>query len=337
MAMRLAAQAKMGYYPVNPKTLSFITSKLTVNDPTKCMILDPCCGEGRALEYLATRLGVPRENTFGVELDDKRAEDSKQCVGTVLNASFFGTRIIPYDGFSLAWVNPPYEDEAKQADNSDHNRQLEVAFINRAAYHLVPGGVMLLHMPIDRITRSVMAAFYTLMDNCFIHELPDHCRPYREAVVVGVRRKKSVASHYVDKFATRACPPELVIPNGDVIRKFYQDEPTDKELEASLSAAPFLSIFRRVPRATKMRPVMPLGAGHIGLTLASGLLDGYLEPAGWEPHVVRGVAYKEPELAKDETTVDEETGKTTNTKTYRENIKLKIRAVTSSGDIVEIL
>lgn len=335
--MRLAAAAKMGYYPVNPATLAFMTSKLSFVDPTKCMILDPCCGDGRALMYLSKYTGVPRENTYGIELDDKRAETANDYAGNVLKASFFGTRIIPSGGFSLIWCNPPYEDEAKQEDNAEHNRQLEIAFVNRAAWHLVPGGVMMLHMPLDRITRPVMSAFYTTMDNCFIHELPADCRPYREAVVVGIKRKKNVAAHYVDKFATRSTPPELVVPNGEVIRKFYQDEPTNAELEASLSAAPFLSIFRRVPRATKMRPVMPLGAGHIGLTLASGLLDGYLEPAGWEPHVVRGVAYKEPELAKDETTVDDETGKTTNTKTYRENIKLKIRAVTSSGDIVEIL
>ena len=81
-----------------------------------------------------------------------------------------------------------------------------------------------------------------------------------------------------------------------------------------------------------MEPLLPLGPGHLGLTLASGLIDGLFHPPGWEPHVVRGVAYKENNLVSSEQEHHND-GTTTTTEVHRENIKLMIRALRPDGTI----
>ena len=54
--MRLAAQAKMGYYPTPPMVVSLITGILVRNGPDKIRILDPCAGEGHALNEIKDSL-----------------------------------------------------------------------------------------------------------------------------------------------------------------------------------------------------------------------------------------------------------------------------------------
>ncbi len=54
--MRLAAQAKMGYYPTPPMVVSLITGILVRDGPGKIRIFDPCAGEGHALNEIKDSL-----------------------------------------------------------------------------------------------------------------------------------------------------------------------------------------------------------------------------------------------------------------------------------------
>ena len=75
--MRLAAQAKGGYYPTPERVVDLIAD--LIHTPTgyyyrereTVRILDPCCGAGDALHRLAERLDRPDSmpiETYGVEL-----------------------------------------------------------------------------------------------------------------------------------------------------------------------------------------------------------------------------------------------------------------------------
>ena len=84
--MRLAAQAKGGFYPTPPRVVDLIAD--LINTPSgyynrgrnTLRILDPCCGAGEALAQLAQRLDRPNAipiQTYGVELHRDRAQEAE--------------------------------------------------------------------------------------------------------------------------------------------------------------------------------------------------------------------------------------------------------------------
>ena len=99
--MRLAAQAKGGFYPTPPRVTDLIAELIQPpagyarNDET-LRLLDPCCGEGEALEGLAESTEASRTplevETFGVELHSERAEEAKYRLDHVLGTDLFATR-----------------------------------------------------------------------------------------------------------------------------------------------------------------------------------------------------------------------------------------------------
>ena len=114
--MRLAAQAKGGFYPTPPKVVDLAASLVSVGGygsrrGQTLRILDPCCGAGEALEQLARRLnqrwGTPIE-TCGIELHRERAEEAADRLDRALDADLFQTSIAN-GAFGLLFLNPPYD------------------------------------------------------------------------------------------------------------------------------------------------------------------------------------------------------------------------------------
>lgn len=142
---RLEAQAKLGFYPVQPATIEFICGGLRCADPANTYLLDPCCGKGEALHEYAKILGVPHAHLVAIELDTGRAEAARRIMpdAQILNASFFDTRISPVQSFSLVWMNPPYDNELRQEGRSakalEHSFMLEgVRLVTKDGIHQVP-------------------------------------------------------------------------------------------------------------------------------------------------------------------------------------------------------
>ena len=75
--MRLAAQAKGGFYPTPERVVDLLAELIHTptgyyhRDRETLRILDPCCGAGEALAQLAERMDAPNAipiETYGVEL-----------------------------------------------------------------------------------------------------------------------------------------------------------------------------------------------------------------------------------------------------------------------------
>ena len=100
--MRLAAQAKGGYYPTPDRVVDMIADLVGASpgyyydDRETLRILDPCCGAGDAIDRLARRVhranAVPVE-TYGVELHRERSQEAGQRLDRVLATDFFQTSI----------------------------------------------------------------------------------------------------------------------------------------------------------------------------------------------------------------------------------------------------
>ena len=194
--MRLAAQAKSGFYPAAPEAVRLMLKHLSLPPPPKdgglfrstdIAILDPWQAKAKPSAFLLKGFLCPRHKVHGVELNKERAEavrlrlpDAK-VIGP---CSYFGTEI-SVKSFSLVYCNPPFD-----YDGSGSGTREEQNFVQRSYDLLAKDGILILVCPIKVIIGRY--EFAGMMDSMFehieIYRFPDAHRPYNEVVVFGKKR-----------------------------------------------------------------------------------------------------------------------------------------------------
>ncbi len=150
--MRLAAQAKGGFYPTPPRVVDLIAD--LIHTPSgyynrgrnTLRILDPCCGAGEALAQLAQRLDRPDAlpiQTYGVELHRDRAQEAEERLDHALASDLFQTSIAN-GAFGLLLLNPPY-------DYDSEDKRTEHAFLTHCTRYLADGGLLVFIVPRQRL------------------------------------------------------------------------------------------------------------------------------------------------------------------------------------------
>jgi hypothetical protein len=194
---RQAAQAKMGFYPIDPFCMDAIIGHLAVSTTSGSRgvhVIDPCCGEGAALKQIADGLQIPADQVYGIELDEARATKAKEAIPgakIVGPASIFGMRMTGHS-FSLAYVNPPFDHEL------GGGQRQEYSFVEESWRLLTRGGVMVLVCPLTALNEN--RNFCRYIDSRFedvrIFTYPDgisrttgwEYRRFNEIVVIGKKR-----------------------------------------------------------------------------------------------------------------------------------------------------
>ncbi len=335
--MRLAAQMQGGFYPAPAKAVAHAATFLRAPQQAFA-ILDPCAGEGAAIQQLAHLLGCPPAMTFAIELDEGRAETLHAVLPdarVLAPASFFGCRA-SLNSFSFIWLNPPF-------DQAYGGHRVEERFLLHATEWLRPGGVMALVCPEDVADEysDTRQHFSTYYENCMIVPFPEECRPFREVIVFGQKRAKPQADPYGlhrPSWESVLAPEGFIyrIPPGTGPRVFQKIEPTEPEVQRLLAHSPLRAHWTISPEVRLASPPLPLGIGHVALLLASGHLDGVVHPDGQCPHVVRGTSRKR-EFISDVTVTDNPDGTTTTKTTISERIELVVRTVDLTGRIQTFL
>lgn len=335
--MREAGRLKCGYYPIAASALDHVLRALELENPAASHILDPCAGEGDALFYLAERLEIPPANVWAVELDAGRGDAlSRRHPGdnVLAPASFFGCDI-KSNAFSVVYCNPPYDDVGQGWG------RVEELFFDDALDRVVPGGlfvgVFTERVVLDRLATRLMARCTAIS----VEPLPADVRKYREVFVVAVKRPAIVDPRNLNWHAEHASTvrprrylgvPTSTGPVDCPYPQWKKVAPTDDELFAMLQRSPLRKHLQPPPAEPPLpRPPVSLSKGHVALMLASGYLNGLVEPPGEPPHVVRGSAHKVEEKVDVEEDVTKHQTKTVTT--YRERIQLTVRAVDASGEI----
>ncbi len=333
--MRLAAQACGGFYPAHEDAIAHIASLLQGPSSERFAILDPCAGEGNALRQLAELLNCSLASSFAIELDESRAEILRSTLPdshVLAPADFFGCSA-SRNSFSFVWLNPPF-------DHSYGGYRVEEQFLWRSTDWLMPGGVMALVCPEDVVEEYSEARrhFTTFYQNCMIVPFPDAHHPYGEVVVLGHKRSRPEVprrdSSDRQRWEAVLAPNgfRYQIPPGNGPRLFQKVEPTEPELRRMLDGSPLRCHLTSPPEIPLPSPPLPLGIGHVALLLASGQLNGIVEPEGQPSHVVRGTSRKRS-FVSDVMESDNPDGGTTTRTTISERIELVIRTVDASGRI----
>jgi hypothetical protein len=335
--MRLAAQAKLGFYAAPPEAVAEVLKYLRRPAFGLACGLDPCAGKGEALAQLCRSLGL---RPYAIELDEKRAVECQRLLtaddlqGQVLApASFFGCAASPLS-FSFAWVNPPFDQEVGGGMRTEHT------FLQRATQWLRPGGVLCFVIPEHVSQRwdvtEYLGQWYTRLATL---PFPAEHRRFEEVIIFGIKRSKAVDTHSDKSVQERErlpLPPDPLllydIPPGQPPRRFEKIELTESEIAAEFELSPLRKHMASPPDPPLPQPPLPLATGHLALLLAAGHLDGVVRPAGEPPHVVRGTAHKVQYTASVEETENADGSVVTKT-IQSEKIVLTVRVAEQDGTI----
>jgi predicted RNA methylase len=369
--VRLAGQAKCGYYPAAPEAIAGILKHLRLAEAKRQFqfILDPCAGEGMAIKQIAEGLEVPFDHTYAVELDlgrTKAIRENIPGINLLGPATFLGVQITGFS-YGLVYCNPPFDDEM------GGGRREEQAFVQQSTRLLVPKGILVLVCPMNTLigNRGFVEFIDANYENVQVYKFPDSCRPYNEVVLFGAKRRQVLPRDKISSLGEMHqrewqwrnyvrienlpplgdCQPiswrggypsyerhEAIhvweIPHGWKPNTFRKTAFTDEELAEVLAESPLRVHFNDVAPLSLKRPPLPLDKGHLGLILASGMLDGVV-PGPHGPHVVRGSSMKKEYHNKELSTSEEnaDTGAVTTKDVFSQRMITVIRCVTQDGTI----
>jgi len=300
--MRLYGRQKMGYYPTPDTVTEIILSCLNVCDKGNIFrLLDPCCGEGRALSRLAqglSEISGKRVETYGIELDSIRYSQAKSRLTKVMHADALLEARVSDKMFSLLFLNPPY-DWARTGDDEyvPESERYEGAFLRQYARTLVPGGLLVLLIPYTRILDCVPTLSMNF-ENIKVFRFPKgEYERFRQVVIFATFSRQNMT--YDTYFSTRRylhsieeekipeLRPECVlytIPPSNLFKQpvfeSLRFDPEKVRQEIERHGIDVEELITPEDRTEKIRPLMPLRRGHLALLLASGFMDGFVRKNG---------------------------------------------------------
>ena len=315
--MRLAAQAKAGYYPTPECVVDMIADLIHTpsgsyyRNRETLRILDPCCGAGDAAAQLAERLDRPNTvpiETYGVELHRDRAVEAGRRLDRALAADLFQTSIGTV-AFGLAYLNPPY-------DWDSEDKRVEHAFLTRSTRHLVDGGLLVFIVPRQRLAVSAryLSTHYGRMQ-CWAFPEPER-QAFDQVVLMGYRKTDPVPDAPAEKRVLEWAfgEPEplrsysypefspTTTPSGDILFATRTVDPIAAAAEARRSglwASTEITDTLWPAKDSRTRPLMPLRRGHMAMLVAAGFLDNLVLEADGRRILVKGRTSKEMELVED--------------------------------------
>ena len=346
--MRLAGQAKGGFYPTPPRVVDLIAglvhAPVTYGSRRRgggetLRILDPCCGAGEAVARLAERLTQPYTmpiETYGVELHRDRAAEAGERLHRALAADLFQTSIANR-AFGLLYLNPPY-------DYDNEEKRSEHAFLMQTSRYLADGGVLVFIVPRQRLDVSAryLSSHYRNL-RCWAFPHPER-EDFDQVVLMGYHRAEPHtdvhAEMRVREWATGE-PGEMPsgayteftippLPDGDVLFTTRTVDPIAAAAEARRSGLWASAAINDAlwPRGdTRTRPLMPLRRGHMAMLVTAGFLDNLCLEAGGRRILVKGRTGKEMVLVEE----------TPETETWRERLRTTVVALgLDDGEITDI-
>lgn len=293
---RLMNEVRMGYYPTDPDNISLMLRGIRFPEGVTTNLLDPCCGCGKALRQLAQGNNC---YTYGVELDEHRAEEAQTRLHRVGMGSFFHSRISS-EAFHLMFLNPPYLSVVTAGGSRARH---EKRFLVESYPHLMMGGLLLYVIPFYRLTPDICKILTDNFTDLTVWRFTDsEFARFKQVAVMGVRKRRQenpeealrleALSYTPDKLPTLTEIPEnrYTVPDTEKKVEIFKGERfNEKELERQLSHSD--SLKRLINARSDLdrgnrHPLLPLSIGQIGLVGGSGLINGFIDCD--TPHIIKG-------------------------------------------------
>ena len=292
---RLMNNVKMGYYPTDPENIALLLRGIQFPAGVTTNLLDPCCGCGKALRQLAQGNNC---YTYGVELDQCRAEEAQTRLHRVGFGSFFFSRV-SREAFHLVFLNPPYLSVLNEhGTRVRHEKRFLIESIGTLTY----GGLLIYVIPYYRLTPDICRILADNFEDLSVWRFTDgEFKKFKQVAVLGLRKQRdtelqdtlwleqyavspasipSLTDLPEDRYALPPVPLEVPVFRGE---QFNQKE-IEQQLRKSNS---FSQLMARSELDNGMkRPPLPLSISQIGLVGGSGMINGLIECN--TPHIIKG-------------------------------------------------
>lgn len=200
---RLAARARLGFYPLNPNHARMIASWIVKKKPDhRPRIIDPCAGEGIAIQTIAQELEIAPDLIYLNEIHPVRAQLCHRVSSNVTVIDARDDLRAPKGMFQLAYMNPEFGTDADSESTStedgvpERKPRMEITVWNHMvqSQFIQPDGVVVLVGP-EATFRSQPGMEHLLRsyDRIRFFVLPEdettYTRKSRELIVLGKMRR----------------------------------------------------------------------------------------------------------------------------------------------------
>lgn len=283
---RLASDAKMGYYPTPMRSRMHISDWIVSADGGgDTHILDPCCGEGDALQRGTNHFA--RTETWGVEQDIARALAAGDNLNHVIQGSIFDARVNPLECMGLLWLNPPYMFQ--------DGERAEMVFLKHAIKWLAPEGLLVFVVPehiLSERNRLWIGERFHAIRGFRLHRTDFPA--FGQVVLFGLKRPTRTETaevippapyEHIEDVRVQGDPYLVPSTTGPAV---FQAAETVTDDEVARNTPNVLAqvgkIFGTEARGLKgaVSPLFPLRKGHLVSLLTAGLVAGKIEtPDGY--------------------------------------------------------
>ena len=292
---RLMNNVKLGFYPTDPDNIALMLKGIKFPEGVTTNLFDPCCGCGAALKQLAVGNNC---YTYGVELDEGRAEEAQRTLHRVGFGSFFYSTV-SREAFHLLFLNPPYLSVLNQSGSrSRHEKRFLIDSMPTLAY----GGLLIYVIPYYRLTQDICQILVDNFDSLSVWRFTDaEFKKFKQVAVFGIRKRREREQQdaaWLERYSyspgdipclTDINSERYALPAHPLeVRDFRGENFNEKELEVQLrQSGSFAQMMARseLDKGVK-RPLLPLSIGQIGLIGGSGLINGLIECE--HPHIIKG-------------------------------------------------
>ena len=323
----LMNRARMGYFPTDLSHVKMLKDAIVFpGEPVN--LIDPCCGEGIALQAFSKGI---QARTYGIEIDEVRGEEAGRRLQRVGFGSFFHSRI-SLNAFQGLWLNPPY----LSVPSENGTRRLEKSFLADSMRLLQVGGIMIYIIPYYRATPDVCRVLCENFTDLRVHKfIGKEFERFKQVAIIGRRIERREAEKMAKKLSEYMLDADKIPPITDLPKDCYEMPAATKKVElfkgAVFNVSELAEQLKKSPSTQrlfedrtlnnrKLSPLLPLNLSQVGLVGASGMMNGLVECD--TPHIIKGRIVKEK---KTKIGVEDDKGKTA------------IREITSNRLIFNVL
>ncbi|MCC7447123.1 MAG: hypothetical protein IT324_06890 [Anaerolineae bacterium] len=345
---RLTSIEKGGYYPYPEDHLPALAS-LFAPDTHGGKLLDPCAGEGTALQYLSNAWNL---KPYANELDTERAAACVRLFGTTqaVQGDLYQLRAST-GGFVALWCNPPYVWDITGSD-----KRRELGMLKHSIKWLQADGYALWCVYAHHVTMDAASYLAQRCSQIDIWKLPGlHLGEYKHVVVVARLGKPSAdpsrCTVELVELAHSEAMPKLTVHDtpryefpAPVARKSFLFAPKVISPQIALQAvreggAQFSSGFTALLEppvvAEEVRPVVRPRGRQLALILAAGMFNGLVLDTDKGRSAVRSTVEPVEELVEaegDPDSSDEETAR----EVFQTRPHVTITLLSASGDVTDL-